>query len=112
VDRLFTKASFLCVPSLHEGFGMVYLEAMERGLPCIGSASGGAAEIIREGIDGFLIAPGDVRGLEEKLTEMAADPARRAEMAENALDRAAQFPDWKESMLRVEKFLSRVVASQ
>ena len=50
----------LVMPSIYpEGFGMVVIEAMALGKPVIASRSGGTVEIIEEGVDGLLVAPGD-----------------------------------------------------
>ena len=48
------------MPSLMEGFGLVFLEAMAQGLPVIGGNVGGTLELIRDGVNGFLVNPGDV----------------------------------------------------
>jgi glycosyltransferase involved in cell wall biosynthesis len=43
---------------------------------------GGISDVLRDGVDGFLVEPGDVDALAARLAELAADPARRAAMGE------------------------------
>ncbi|MGE5774749.1 MAG: glycosyltransferase family 4 protein, partial [Chloroflexota bacterium] len=70
VERL-KRAHILVVPSSYEGFGIVYLEGMCFGLPAIGTTAGAAGEIINNGVDGFLIEPGDSGSLAAHLTFLA-----------------------------------------
>ncbi|HXF63330.1 MAG TPA: glycosyltransferase family 4 protein [Caldilineaceae bacterium] len=55
---LLAAADLLAVPS-YEGFGIVYLEAMAFGLPVIAGATGAAQEIVRHGVNGYLVTPGN-----------------------------------------------------
>ncbi|MBI1725716.1 MAG: glycosyltransferase [Candidatus Rokubacteria bacterium] len=66
----------LCCPSLFlEGGPTVAMEAQAVGTPVIGSRIGGLAEIVRDGINGRLVPPGDWRALSEVLAEIVRDPA-------------------------------------
>ena len=58
------------------------VEAMARGLPCIGSAVGGIPELLPAD---DLVTPGDAPGLARKLQEVLSDPARLARMTAGAL---------------------------
>ncbi len=55
-------------PSLSEGFGLAVLEGMALGKPVVASRVGGLREAIIDGENGFLVAPGDVRSLAEKIS--------------------------------------------
>ena len=74
------RAAVVVVPSRGEGFGMVALEAMERGRAVIASRVGGLPEIVAEGETGLLVPPNDPAALAAALRELAADPARVAAM--------------------------------
>jgi len=92
VDPVLECAEVVVVPSFGEGFGMVALEAMERGRPVIASAVGGLPEIVDEGRTGLLVPPGDVEALARAIAELADDPARAASMGEAGRARAlAEF---------------------
>ena len=58
----------LAVPSSYEGFGIVYLEGMQFGLPAIAGTDGAAQEIITHGENGFLVPPGDPEALARSRT--------------------------------------------
>ncbi len=70
------RASVVLVPSLGEGFGMVALEAMERGRAVVASAVGGLPEIVADGETGLLVPPGDADALAGAIVALARDPER------------------------------------
>ncbi len=90
VDPVLERAEVVVVPSFGEGFGMVALEAMERGRPVIASDVGGLPEIVDEGRTGMLVPPGDVEALARAIAELADDPARAAAMGEAGRTRALE----------------------
>jgi len=74
------------LPSLFEGFGIVLLEAMACGLPCIGLKADyprvitATEEILEEGKTGYAVPPDDVKALAERLDALLADAALRRRM--------------------------------
>jgi glycosyltransferase involved in cell wall biosynthesis len=105
---LFAEADVLAVPSDLEGFGIVYLEAMSAGVVPIASSRGGAAEIVRDVVDGFLVPPRDQAALAGRLRALMDDPDRLAAMREEGLRRAEAFPTWEESTRSIRTFLLKV----
>ncbi len=65
-----------------EPFGRVILEGLLAGRLVIASDAGGARELIRDRDTGFMVAPGDVAGLAERLDEALSDPQAAASIAE------------------------------
>src|SRR5918996_1070833 len=83
-------AAAVVVPSLGEGFGMVALEAMERGRPVIASDVGGLPEIVADGETGFVVPAGDAEALADAMVALATDLARAAEMGQAGRTRALE----------------------
>jgi glycosyltransferase involved in cell wall biosynthesis len=72
------------VPSQQEAFGLVNIESMAVGVPVIGSNTGGIAEIVRDGVDGFLFPPGDHNALATRMIALLENEPLRAQMAVSA----------------------------
>lgn len=70
------------LPSVHEGFGLVFLEAMYCGLPVIASATGGQTDFLKDGKTGFLVPVRDEDILADRILQLAADESARGEMSE------------------------------
>ena len=78
--QAYQDCDVFAMPSKGEGFGIVFLEAMRYGKPCIGGDHGGTPEVIDHGIDGYLVKHGDVGALVRYLSEFYRKPALREEM--------------------------------
>ncbi len=109
LDRLFTSHQVLVVPSWHEGFGICYLEAMGFGLACLASTSGGAGDLLRDGVDGYLIPPGDDARLAECLDLLLHDRSLLARMGLAGLERARKHPTWEATGASIRRFLIEFV---
>jgi glycosyltransferase involved in cell wall biosynthesis len=68
--------------SYAEGISNAILETMALRLPVVATAVGGTPEIVREGHDGFLVAPGAPAALARRMLDLLADPALRRRMGE------------------------------
>lgn len=77
-------------PALGEGFGLAALEAMAAGRPVIATAVGPLPEVVQDGVTGFLIPPGDLSGLTEKIRLLASDEALRLRLGNSAHQRAVR----------------------
>jgi glycosyltransferase involved in cell wall biosynthesis len=84
------RSAAVVVPSLGEGFGMVALEAMERGRPVIASDVGGLPEIVADGETGIVVPAGDAETLADAIVSIAADLPRAAAMGEAGRRRALE----------------------
>ncbi len=85
---VFERSAVVVVPSRGEGFGMVALEAMERGRAVVASDVGGLPEIVEDGVTGIVVPPDEPEVLAAALLGLLRDPARAAAMGAAGRDRA------------------------
>jgi len=107
--QLYRACDVFVFPTLVEGMPLVVLEAMACGLPVIVTANG-PADIVRDGIDGFVIPSRDPDAIADRLEALRADPVLRAEMGRQAARRAAEF-GWPAYTAKVLACLAELGAS-
>ena len=92
VQSLYDNAAFYVMSSRFEGFGMVLIEAQSRGLPIVSfDCPSGPAEIISEGIDGYLVENGNVEMLAERIGYLIDNESIRQAFSANSLISARRF---------------------
>lgn len=108
VVKAYTSGSIFIMTSRFEGFGLVLLEAMQCGLPCIAfDCPYGPREIIKDGENGFLIPYDDDSLFIEKLTYLMEHPEERERMGKAAKKTAAKYDktqimnQWKELLTKL-----------
>ena len=82
--EVYAKSSVLVHPSLSEGFGYVVAEAMASGIPVIVTRYAGAADLVTDGENGYIVPPRDPEAIRDRLAHMAAHPALVREMGRAA----------------------------
>jgi glycosyltransferase involved in cell wall biosynthesis len=104
-------ASVFALPSTYEpGPGMVYLEAMACGLPVVACSGAGAAEVVDDGVTGFLVPPGDVSALVEVLHRLLSNETERVAMGARARAYATDRASTPEAIERLEALYREVIA--
>ncbi len=88
VQDLLGCADVLLLPSDIESFGLAALEGMASGVPAICSRVGGVPEVLRDGVEGFLVEARDVQTMAARALEILTNPERQAEMSHAARQRA------------------------
>jgi glycosyltransferase involved in cell wall biosynthesis len=77
IRALYAKADLFCIASFAEGIPVVLMEAMAMAIPCVTTRVAGIPELIRDGVDGLLVAPSDVDGLVGALARLMGDAELR-----------------------------------
>jgi glycosyltransferase involved in cell wall biosynthesis len=105
LPALYQQAAVFALPSVEhtcygrrveisELLGLAVLEAMASGLPVVCSRLGGLPEVVRDGETGFLVQPGAVDELRDRLALLLADPALAARMGRSGRERVLQQFTW------------------
>ena len=100
---LLARSSIFVLPSYNEGLPIALLEAMAAGCAVITTPVGGIPEVITDGQNGFLVDPGDVQSIANRLQILAEDGLLRRSMSERNRARA-------EKELDVGSYVTRLVA--
>ena len=89
---LLAACHIVAAPSIAaESFGLAAVDGLSAGKPVVASAIGGHLEIVRDGIDGFLVRPGDVDALAAALDRLLGDALLRRRLGEAAFRDRARF---------------------
>ena len=94
VVRHMSRASALVLPSIQEGMALVQAEAMACGCPVVASANTGSEDLFSNGEEGFILAPGDIEGLAEKMIQLYEDKPLRDAMGSKGVLRARNIGGW------------------
>jgi L-malate glycosyltransferase len=89
--QILANADLFSLTSLHEGFGVVYLEAMYCGLPVVAADEGGQVDLLKDGTTGRLVPVGQVAPLTGALTELLEDSDLRARIGNHNRERFREF---------------------
>ena len=109
-DRV-NKASVFALSSDYEGVPNVLIEALAMGVPCVSTdcAPGGAAELIDDGVNGYLVPIGDKKALCEKLSRLVDAPdiadefSKKSVEIKTKLDAKKVCDSWLEFLLHVKR---------
>jgi glycosyltransferase involved in cell wall biosynthesis len=82
VARFYDAMDVLFLPSVNEGTPVSVIESLAAERPAVATRVGGTPDVIRDGVDGFLVDSADPGALADRLAELAGDAPRRAAMGE------------------------------
>jgi glycosyltransferase involved in cell wall biosynthesis len=92
VTNYYQKASFICLTSNYEGWGMALTEGMQHGcIPVTFNSYGAASDIIEDRVSGCLIRPYSLENYAERLSELMQDDILRRQMSYNACIKVGEF---------------------
>jgi glycosyltransferase involved in cell wall biosynthesis len=89
--RILRLSDIYVSTSQHEGFGLVFLEAMATGLPVVCYDHGGQTDFLSNGTSGFLVPLNDLTRFQERCEELINDADRRGEISRANLERVEEF---------------------
>jgi len=104
----YANADVFALPSTGEGFGLVFLEAMALSKPIIGVAAGGAMDVVEDGVNGFLLPPGDAQSLHRSLEQLLGDASLREKLG----SRGSQIVRDKYAFATFQGNLEQILYSQ
>ncbi len=91
IDRLLRASDVFLLTSISEGIPLTVIEAMAAGIPVVATRVGGMAEVVQEGVTGWLAPSGDDATLAMNVLRFARDPQLRQHMGDRGRERAASL---------------------
>lgn len=85
LEELYSLSDLMLLLSEKESFGLVLLEAMACGVPCIGTNTGGIPEVIYEGETGFICEVGDIESISHRAIQILSDDTLHKKLSEQAI---------------------------
>lgn len=108
-NKLLEKSEILLMPSSHEGYGIVYIEAMRYGVIPVAGNSGGASEIISNRKNGYMVDPESSGELIGILTQLWENPALKQDISRNAFTTWKNHTVWDQSFKGVIDELENLI---
>ncbi|MBI4847619.1 MAG: glycosyltransferase family 4 protein [Nitrospirae bacterium] len=107
--KYYAAADIFVFPTIYEPFGNVHLEALASGLPVITTKNSGAAEVIKDGLHGFVIEePDDVNAISEKIKYFMDNKDKLESMSKNARQLAGEFT-FEKHIEKIRELYERVI---
>ena len=105
----YARAKVFCLPTRFEPFGVVFLEAMHYGLPCVGPRAWAVPEIIDDQVTGRLVTPEDPQALADALVELLSSPAKAMAFGRAGRARLEQQFTWTHVVRRMTRAIDRLL---
>ncbi len=101
IRNLYSRAHIFSMPSFAEGIPVVLMEAMAMEIPCVTTRITGIPELIRDGIDGLLVAPSSVEELADALGRVMDDTELRRRLGQAGRERVVEHYDLEKNVARL-----------
>lgn len=108
VADLCAKSDAFIFPSVAEGMSLACLEAMGSGLPIICTPNSGVSDLVLEGVNGFIVEPGDFAAIENGINQLGSDISQCRSMGKSAFH-AAGACTWANYELNAKKLFDTIL---
>ncbi len=102
LQALYRNHHLFVMPSLVEGFGLVYQEALAEGLPILCTENTGGADIVTDGVEGFIVPAGDADIIATRIDACLRSRSLLPSMSKAARERSAQWT-WERFRSEIRK---------
>jgi len=103
--RLYQQADIFVLPSLNDSYPMVIPEAMATGLPVVSTRVGAIPTVVRDGVHGYIVPPGDQTALTRKLLYLLEHPEKARSMGRAGRRKAEREMSWEEKAAVMNELL-------
>ena len=107
--QLVADSDVFVMPSLREGIPAALLEAMALRVPVVASRAGGMPEIVEDGVNGYLVEPGNWREISERVLELLGNREKRALFAEKGSKTVRERFDVSRTVRELERVFVRIL---
>lgn len=108
IPELLAAMDVFCLTSLNEGLPISLIEAMAAGLPVVGTNVNGIRGLIKQGVNGFLVDPWDITGLENALRVLMGNDKIRRTLGENSRKMSEEFYSIQRCLSQYEDLFLRL----
>ncbi|MGR3173252.1 MAG: glycosyltransferase family 4 protein [Candidatus Scalindua sp.] len=108
--EVYAALNLLVLTSREEPFGRVLIEAMAMGKPVVATRSGGAIEVVDQGVTGFLVPPDDVKAMSESIIKLVQDKNAANEMGNAGRTRVEKLFSIEKNVKKTEGIYCSVVS--
>jgi colanic acid/amylovoran biosynthesis glycosyltransferase len=112
IRELYGEADAFVLASFAEGIPVVLMEAMAMEIACIATAVAGIPELIRNRLDGLLVAPSDERALAAAIDDLIKDPAMRRRLGAAGRSRVIERYNLNSNVARLARIFTHHLASR
>jgi glycosyltransferase involved in cell wall biosynthesis len=109
LSRYYTEASVFCLPTKREPFGIAFVEAMMHRLPIVGTRVGAVPDMVEDGVNGFLVEPGESDGLARALCTLLDSPALCQQFGRRSYEKAVDRYTWAGTGQRIRARILREI---
>lgn len=103
----FNGASVFCMPTNIEPFGLVYIEAMAMKLPIIGTNIGAIPDFIKDGVNGYMVEPGNPGQLADRLIDLLSNPQKCKRFGEAGHSLFIERYTWEETGRKISNTIKQ-----